>query len=277
MDQPVISIIVPVYNVESYLRQCLDSILMQDFNDYELLLIDDGSPDNCGNICDGYASKDPRIRVIHQENGGLSAARNTGLDNSASEYIAMVDSDDILLSTRYLSTLLDVCNDTGADISVCEHITFKNADYLPELLYPAGITNEAVPCSIIDGIKYNGRHSLLDQTTFNISPGKLYRKTLFENVRYPTGRLFEDIAVQHRLTLHCSRIAVINAALYGYRTRNDGLSLGSPLDTRINDLIFAFHDRMDYFEREGYPDLVKKAEQDLLIHLRHLLAQKTIR
>ena len=112
MDQPVISIIVPVYNVESYLRQCLDSILMQDFNDYELLLIDDGSPDNCGNICDGYASKDPRIRVIHQENGGLSAARNTGLDNSASEYIAMVDSDDILLSTRYLSTLLDVCNDT---------------------------------------------------------------------------------------------------------------------------------------------------------------------
>ena len=119
----MISIIVPVYNVEKYIYRCVDSILSQSFTDFELILVDDGSPDDCGKICDDYAKKDNRISVIHKENGGLSSARNAGLDwvfaNSKSEYVTFIDSDD-WVDTDYLRALLDGIKNTASSVSACK-------------------------------------------------------------------------------------------------------------------------------------------------------------
>ena len=123
---PTISIIVPVYKVENYIHRCVDSILGQTYADFELILVDDGSPDNCGAICDDYAAKDSRVVVIHQENGGLSAARNAGIDwvlaNSNSQWLTFIDSDDWVNKT-YLESLLEVADEEDSLISVCNFLT----------------------------------------------------------------------------------------------------------------------------------------------------------
>ena len=120
MSQPLVSIIVPIYKVEPYLRRCLDSIVNQSYTNLEIILVDDGSPDNCPQICDEYASKDNRIKVIHKKNGGLSDARNAGLDICKGEYISFVDSDD-WVDEKYIETLLDLAIKENVDIAIGEH------------------------------------------------------------------------------------------------------------------------------------------------------------
>lgn len=138
MNNPKISVIVPVYNVEKYLRRCIDSILAQTFTDFELLLIDDGSKDNSGDICDGYAMKDERVRVFHKKNGGVSSARNLGLDNAKGEWVSFVDADDWVSGIYFSEGLLDTSNDLVLNkISNQEYITknFKETKCIPSLLF----------------------------------------------------------------------------------------------------------------------------------------------
>ena len=228
---PLISVIVPVYKVEPYLRRCVDSILAQTFTDFELILVDDGSPDNCGAICDEYAAQDSRIHVIHQENGGLSAARNAGIDwtfdNSDSQWISFIDSDD-WVHPQYLEYLYRAVAESGADASVC--VYSAENEYRPnkmiEMAGWKGYSFEDFFC-----LRKTGVHSI-------IACAKLYKKSLFINKRYPVGKINEDLFITPKVLYECSLIAVTDATLYYYFQSDDSI-MRQPWSVRRLDEIEA--------------------------------------
>ena len=179
----IITIIVPVYKVEPYLRRCVDSILAQTFTDFELILVDDGSPDNCGAICDEYAAQDSRIHVIHQENGGLSAARNAGIDwafaNSDSQWLAFVDSDD-WVHPNYLAYLYRAVSEDGTKVSACGYREVLDSNEI--------IETEDYCSRVLLWEEFLLNHGLKATLAWN----KLYSKDLFHELRYPDGKLYED-------------------------------------------------------------------------------------
>lgn len=181
----MISVIVPIYNVEKYLRRCIDSILSSDYKDLEIILVNDGSLDNCLDICKEYQSKDERIKVIDKENGGLSSARNAGLDLAKGEYISFIDSDDYI-SSDYFSFMLKNMEETNADISVCGHyMAYENGK----------ITNVSRENVIRSFNSYEGIDAM-NMRFFGFfdfaSWDKLYKKTLFHDIRFPVGKKSED-------------------------------------------------------------------------------------
>ena len=198
-----ISIIVPVYNTEKYLHRCMDSILNQTFTDFELLLVDDGSPDNCGSICDEYAEKDNRIRVFHQENQGQAAARNHALDwvfaNSDSEYISFIDSDD-WVHPRYLQLLLEGIKIYDVNISQCLHIELSNDASV--------VVGDEICCISVEE-QYTRYYSAFIW-------GKLFNRICWESMRFPEGQIYEDVAIWYRLLFSEKTIALVKEPLYYY-------------------------------------------------------------
>lgn len=246
----LISIIVPVYKVEPYLRKCVDSVLRQTLRDFELILVDDGSPDHCGVMCEEYARKDARVKVIHRENGGLAAARNSGLDyvqfNSKSEYVTFVDSDDWVEDT-YLETLVDGVA-TGAEVSC---VTFATVDShnIRHVRYPD------------DGWKILSPEDYWvgNDTGNQISAwGKLYRMALFDDVRYPEGRLMEDAFATPRLLFKANKIATREVPLYNYFVNNDSI-MRSAWSLRKIDEVEAFEEECAFFKAGGYARAYEKA------------------
>lgn len=237
---PAISVIVPVYKVEKYIHRCVGSILAQTFRDFELILVDDGSPDSCGGICDAYAAKDNRIHVIHQENAGLSAARNAGIDwtfaKSDSEYLTFIDSDD-WVHPKYLQALYDALQNSGVGISVCGYAETEGEDpesgeicarqWTPEDFYIAHNVNAIVAW------------------------GKLYRKEDFKDVRYPVGRIHEDEFTTHKLLFAHKKIAVIDAPLYAYFQNPEGITK-SPWTPKRSDGAVALNQQRMYFKTRGF-------------------------
>ena len=212
MTQPKISVIVPVYKVEPYLRKCLDSIVGQTYENLEILLVDDGSPDNCGAICDEYAAKDPRITVIHQENAGLSAARNAALDIARGDYIGFVDSDDWIEPDMYEYLMTNALQDR-ADIAICGHWV----EY-PDRSVPMGWPR----AELMD--RSDGLCALLtDQVLHNHVWDKLWKKELFDGVRFPVGRNYEDVAVAYRLFEAADRILCLPEQKHHYLIRSDSI------------------------------------------------------
>ena len=204
----MISIIVPVYKVEPYLHQCLDSILNQTYRDFELLLIDDGSPDKCGEICEEYSNIDSRIRVFHKKNGGLSASRNFGIREAKGEYIGFVDSDDWIEPNMY-EILLQRLEECSADVSAC------------------GIRREyakkKIDCNIQKGI-LSGREAIRvlvyeSSTVWNM----LFRKKCWAGVQFPDGRLYEDLATTYKVFIHARLVSYTPEVLYHYRMRGDSI------------------------------------------------------
>ena len=174
-EKPLLSIIVPVYKVENYLQKCIDSILAQTFTDFELILVEDGSPDGCPALCDAAAAKDARIRVLHQKNGGLSAARNAGLDVARGEWIGFVDSDDYIAPEMY-ETLYKAVQSTGADLALCDYAAVDEAG-IPCLPPYTGLAQRI----------FTGRELLKRATNTMAQPAwnKLYRRAIFAQLRYP--------------------------------------------------------------------------------------------
>lgn len=205
---PIISIIVPVYNAEKYIHRCIDSILCQSFSDFELILVDDGSPDNCGTICEEYAAKDKRILVLHQENRGQAAARNRALDMARGEYIAFVDSDD-WVHPRYLEVLLRNAEANRADISVCGHR--KVTDMVP--FQEAG----TLSADCLSGEEFV-RLGLTGQIPNRVWLlwDKLFRRECFEGIRMPVGRINEDNATVYKVLYEADRVAFCDVPLYFY-------------------------------------------------------------
>lgn len=212
-EKPLLSIIVPVYDVERYLPKCIDSILAQTFTDFELILVDDGSPDSCPALCDAAAAKDARIRVIHQKNGGLSAARNAGLDAARGAWIGFVDSDDYIAPEMY-EAMYHAVQSTGADLALCDYVKVDETGAL------CTQTHVAVPQKSLTG------RELLQKaywTTVQIAWNKLYHRTIFAQLRYPVGKLNEDFFVIPEICLNTQRAVVVPEVLYYYVQRGDSI------------------------------------------------------
>ena len=214
---PLLSIIVPVYKVENYLPKCIDSILAQTFTDFELILVDDGSPDDCPALCDAAAEKDARVRVIHQKNGGLSAARNAGLDAARGAWIGFVDSDDYIAPEMY-EVLYQAVQSTGADLALCDYAEVDEAGK------PCPPMHVSLSEGELTGQKLLKRASgLMVQLAWN----KLYRRAIFTQLRYPEGKLNEDLFLIPEVCLQIQKAVVVPKALYYYVQRGGSIMSGN--------------------------------------------------
>ena len=213
--EPLISVIVPVYNVEDYLDQCMESIVGQTYPHLEILMVDDGSTDNSGALCDQWAERDQRIRVIHQENGGLSAARNTALDAMSGELVIMVDSDDVLHPDA-VSILLQAIQAHHADVAIGSFVVFDGKDANWPTITSEKTVRHYDSQAALKAIFYQ------DKLT-NSSCWRLFKASLFDDVRYPVGKYYEDLAIVYPLYKKCHLVVGIDDAVYGYRQRNDSI------------------------------------------------------
>lgn len=245
---PQISVIVPVYKVEPYLRRCVDSILGQTFADFELILVDDGSPDNCPVICDEYAMKDSRVHVIHQENGGLSAARNAGIDwafiNSDSRWFTFIDSDDWVHS-RMLESLFTTSMEQRVAVSLCGYAE------------TSGENIEIDQCKL-HGTLWKPEEFYSEQTVAaTIACGKLYKRDCFSQIRYPAGKLHEDEFTTYKILFAQPKIAVISAPLYCYYHNPNSITT-SVWTPRRMEVMQAFDEQMSFFAKSGFPIALKR-------------------
>jgi len=240
MKNTLISIIVPVYKVEQYIHTCVDSVLNQTYTHWELILVDDGSPDNCPAICDAYAVKDKRIRVIHKRNGGVASARNMALDNFQGDYVAFLDSDDFW-HTSYLEALLNLSQKHDADIAQCNFI--KSNDKV----FP--ILKDSNKIGIFDG------HSVFLRGYAKIVLwAKLYKAYLFEEIRMPEGKFFEDDFTTWKWYYKAKKIVVSNVVLY-YYTQNAESTMAGHANKPSLDFIEAYHERIEFFSKGGVKDM----------------------
>ncbi len=240
-----ISVIVPVYKVEPYIRRCVDSILGQTFTDFELILVDDGSPDNCPAICDEYATKDSRVHVIHQKNGGLSAARNAGIDwafgNSDSQWLSFVDSDD-WVHPQFLQFLYEAAINCNAGICVCCHKQTHEK-----------ITNTKLDVPIPSKLSFEEFYSLRNDSVNIITAwAKLYRKDYFQGISYPIGRINEDIFTTHKLLAQSPRIAFVDCELYFYFINPDSIMRRNWTPDRLNE-IQGYEELIQFTQEKNYP------------------------
>lgn len=242
-----LSIIVPVYNVEKYLHQCVDSILNQTFKDFELILVDDGSPDNCGVICDEYARKDKRVKVIHQKNRGLSAARNTGLRCASGGYICFVDSDDYV-DKRMYEKMLCVLKSTGADMVKCGFKVFEENKIIREKKFLfLGNTK------LITATDKSGLVSLaLKSVKFIVVWNAVYTKALAMKVIYPEGLVGEDEYASRVYLFNSQKVALIKESLYFYRHNLSGLSKNTAINKRPLDNIICLALSHEYLVQHGF-------------------------
>lgn len=235
---PRISVIVPIYKVEPYLRKCVDSILSQSFRDFELILVDDGSPDHCGEICDEYAKTDDRIRVIHQKNGGLSAARNAGLDIAQGEWILFIDSDD-WIDSGYFDALVAavVKQNVGVSLSTVREV---RAGGKTSVVGPA-VSDAMSPSEIY------AKHGLLAVWAW----GKLFSRELIGDLRFPVGKIQEDEFFTYRVLFKCRKVAVVADVSYNYLQRSDSIVGGKWYHERIFALD-GMKEQRAYFKANGF-------------------------
>ncbi len=237
-----VSVIVPVYNVEPYLRRCIDSVLIQTYHDFELILVDDGSTDKSGAICDVYADSDHRIHVIHQPNKGLSGARNTAIDwvmrHSDSQWLMFVDSDD-WLHGQMIERLLHAAEETGSEVSMCRFVETDGTSATPEV---------EIPCPVICSPE---EMYVRDMVTTSIACAKLYRKACFADIRYPVGKIHEDEYVTHRILFQYPALALIDAPLYFYYVNPKGITKSGWSPKRLQGLD-ALRAQIGYYRAQGF-------------------------
>ena len=244
MMKDLISVIIPVYKVEKYLERCVESIQNQTYQNLEIILVDDGSPDNCGKMCDEYAKKDGRIKVIHKENGGLSDARNAGIDIATGEYIAFVDSDDFV-SNDYIEYMYQMLIENDAKLAISGvMIIWKDTPIT------AGIhTNTQVltPKETFE--------NLLFAKGIEISAyGKLYHKSLWEENRFPKGKVYEDIAIMYKIIEDAKKIVYGDKKCYYYIARVGSISKQPGFNKNEEDYIVHTEQMLRFIE-EKYPEL----------------------
>lgn len=257
-----ISVIVPVYNVAAWLPRCVDSILAQTCENLEILLVDDGSADDSGRICDAYAEKDPRIRVIHKENGGLSSARNAGLDLASGEYIGFVDSDDWIEPEMYAEMLARMEKYDAQLVCAGRYDVDGGTGEKTRGLCP-----EREEC--ISGEELAGRIFLWDHCDSSACD-KLYRRELFDGIRYPEGKTCEDIPVTYRLALKARRAVLCDRPFYNYFHRSGSISKGAGITEKT--FHYSQHTAVILEDiRKNHPKLAPQAEFLRVHSLYHIL------
>lgn len=253
-----ISIIVPVYNVEKYLDRCISSILEQSFTDFQLILVNDGSKDNSGTICDEYAKKDSRIKVIHQDNLGLSAARNIGIEASQGKYITFIDSDDFI-HTNMLYILYNNLLENKADISVCNY----NLVYEDKLTATNLGNNHIEVYNNIESVKKILEKS---ETVMIIAWGKLYKRDLFDDIRYPVGKYHEDEFVTYKLLYKSTKVVVTDAKLYYYLQRSNSIT-GSTYSLKRLEKLEALEEAVMFFKSKSNEELSELAQFRYMLNI----------
>ena len=252
-DLPLISVVVPVYRVEKYLDHCIQSIAAQTYPNLEILLVDDGSPDGSGAICDRWSEKDSRIRVFHKQNAGAGAARNTALDAAAGELIAFVDSDDYLQPNMY-AYLYGLMKD-GVDIAECV-IGLTENDNLP---MDDGTGAEILVCDTEEALGLHIQDAMFCQTP----PNKLYRRSCVGDIRFPEGNLIDDEFFTYQVLGNARKLAHSSACMYAYRQQS-GSAMHKPYSLRRLQGLDAKLQRLAYFEGR-FSGLVWEAKADLLL------------
>jgi len=253
METPLISVIVPVYKVEAYLDRCVSSIVNQSYRNLEIILVDDGSPDNCPAMCDAWAKKDSRIKVIHKENGGLSDARNAGMRVATGEYMSFIDSDDYIASEMY-QLLFERMQTEGSDIAACG----------VEMVYEDGTANRKLTqdgkcvLSRAEAMEAVLRESWLKQPVWY----KLYKADLIQAVFFPVGKYHEDIFWTYQAVARAEKVSVIDKPCYFYIQRSDSI-MGEQYSLRRLDAIEAKAQRMCFVQRE-FPEMTDIAVRDVV-------------
>lgn len=236
--EKLVSVIVPVFNVENFIDVCVESLIKQSYSNIEIILVDDGSTDSSARLCDKWATVDTRIKVIHQANGGLSAARNTGLNHAAGEYICFVDSDDFV-QEDYVKCMVDAIEDTGAEVAFCDVVTSR---------WPA-LVSSITSNRILDAAECRRWLDNLisrEYALMVVSWNKLYKKELFENNRFEEGRLHEDEFMINKLIFSIEKMVYVPLEEYVYRMNSSGIT-GKENEYNIAhlDAIDAYADRID--------------------------------
>lgn len=257
--ETAISVIVPIYRVEKYLPACIDSILNQTFTDFELILVDDGSPDRCPEICDETAKRDARVRVIHQANAGLSAARNAGIEIAHGEWLGFVDSDDYI-APQFYEKLYQTAQRTNADCVMC---SVQNVDESGKLI-------DSALMRVADEVK-TGREVLRkigrdDVTPYLTAWNKLYRRKLFNTLRYPAGRQNEDVFVFAELFCQVQRAVCVAEPLYFYRKRI-GSIMNSVVTLRNLDEMWAYVNCFEHLQQDDEESTLKETEKRVFAKL----------
>ena len=255
-----ISLIIPVYNVSNYLPRLMETVLSQTLKDLEVILVDDGSSDDSGRICDGYAANDPRVKVIHKSNSSVSDARNAGIESSSGEYLVFADGDDYL-SEDYVEYLLSLCISNDADMSCCAWNTDQN-----------GRLNTCSYRKNEPGV-YRGNNEAMRAmlTTRLLSSsvwGKMFKRKLFDSVRFPEGcNYYEDDATMYRLVANADSVAIGGDPKYFYTLRDDSMIHRSFNDNNFK-MIEVFEKRCAFIEN-NYPELSVYARSDILMAVNH--------
>lgn len=256
---PLISVIVPVYKVEQYLCRCVDSILAQTFSDFELILVDDGSPDRSGAMCDDYAAKDDRVRVIHKENGGLSSARNAGIDTAIGDYLMFVDSDDVI-HPDCLRILVECVERSCAQIATGTFARFSSENVERDIIvewngkYTQKISTETLDMLFEDEVWLSGIVSACC---------KLFERHLFDNERFRVGRLFEDEFTVYKLYYKAKSIVFVDLDLYFYYINPNGITQNLTLEKRFDEYD-AQWERLNFFAKQKLGTLYDKALMEFL-------------
>lgn len=247
----LISVIVPIYKVEKYLSKCVKSILAQTYTNIEVILVDDGSPDNCGRIADTYAARDKRVRVIHKPNGGLSSARNAGIDIAGGAYIGFVDSDDYIHPDMY-KNLYTAIKAADAEISICNYCWMNENGTLCE----KELSSDKITTGVLS---YNAVFAAMHErsnVTYITAYNKLYKSSLLHTVRFPEGKIHEDEFTVHHFFAQCNKVACISDVLYYYVQREGGLT--SHFSLKNFDRFEALLDRYRFYRGIGYQTLAVK-------------------
>ena len=249
MSNPLISVIVPIYKVEEYLDRCVESIVNQTYKNLEIILVDDGSPDNCSHICDEWAKKDSRIKVIHKKNGGLSDARNAGMEIAAGAYISFIDSDDYI-SLGFFETLISVMGAEASDIVECSVAKFYENKRIREY---------SDDMSIVSFDTENALSGLIWESPFHQHVwNKLYKADVAKDIPFAVGKLNEDEFWTYQVFGKAKKITKINKTMYFYLQRSNSI-MGENYSIRRLDALEGKANRQNYIEK-NYPALTEQAK-----------------
>lgn len=241
-----VSIIIPIYNSENHLDKCVGSAVRQTYSDIEIILVNDGSTDGSEKLCHSYEEKDPRIKLINQENAGVSAARNAGLDIASGDLITFIDSDDHVESD-YVSYLVDLMNKTGSDMTCCQYDDLENAGKEPRL---------------INGTKACLKEYLISNEITVSVCCKLYKKHLFDGLRLPEGKRYEDNYIVYKLISRCNSVTVGYEKKYHYYSNPSGF-VNKPFSMTQMDIVDAAIEQKQFIE-QYYPELTELANSRII-------------
>lgn len=274
MENKLVSIIIPVYNIEQYIGRCIESVQKQTYHNLQIILVDDGSTDKSGSICDEYAGKDKRIQVIHKKNGGLSDARNAGLTLATGEYIGYVDGDDWIDEGMYCA-MYDACENNQADVAICRYKTIAGEQVTD------GSSHKIVPLSVEETLDiYVNEHP--QYIIYNSVWSKLFKRELVEDLIFPVGKNSEDILYTTHAFCRMKKSVYLDTAYYNYVTSREGSIMNVKSGKRsIEDEIPFLRKQIELFDEYGYNEIASQASymfyRRLLFYFLQFYKEKTNR